>query len=141
VTSFLDQTLTAFLDQAAARQPAPGGGTAAALTVALAYPRPPRTPRPQACAVVVNRVGSEGELVSWGGSHVMNPGGRTVAGAPLCTEELVTADVGLADVARRRHEMPLLGNPRLGLLLQEQGRLTMNREEAGVPGSPARLGS
>ena len=36
MTSFLDQTLTAFLDQAAARQPAPGGGSAAALTVALA---------------------------------------------------------------------------------------------------------
>jgi methenyltetrahydrofolate cyclohydrolase len=35
VTSFLDQTLTGFLDQAAARQPAPGGGSAAALTVAL----------------------------------------------------------------------------------------------------------
>ena len=35
MTSFLDQTLTAFLDQAAARQPAPGGGSAAALTVAL----------------------------------------------------------------------------------------------------------
>jgi len=36
VTSFLDQTLAAFLNQAAARQPAPGGGSAAALTVALA---------------------------------------------------------------------------------------------------------
>jgi formiminotetrahydrofolate cyclodeaminase len=36
VTSFLDQTLAAFLDQAAARQPAPGGGSAAALTAALA---------------------------------------------------------------------------------------------------------
>jgi formiminotetrahydrofolate cyclodeaminase len=35
VTSFLDQTLTAFLDEAAARQPAPGGGSAAGLTVAL----------------------------------------------------------------------------------------------------------
>jgi formiminotetrahydrofolate cyclodeaminase len=35
VTSFLDQTLTGFLDQAAARQPAPGGGSAVALTVAL----------------------------------------------------------------------------------------------------------
>ena len=35
MTSFLGQTLTAFLDQAAARQPAPGGGSAAALTVAL----------------------------------------------------------------------------------------------------------
>lgn len=35
MTSFLDQTLTAFLDQAAARQPAPGGGSTAALTVAL----------------------------------------------------------------------------------------------------------
>jgi methenyltetrahydrofolate cyclohydrolase len=36
MTSFLDQTLGAFLDQAAARQPAPGGGSAAALTAALA---------------------------------------------------------------------------------------------------------
>lgn len=36
MTSFLDQTLTAFLDQAAARQPAPGGGSTAALTAALA---------------------------------------------------------------------------------------------------------
>lgn len=35
MTSFLDQTLTGFLDQAAARQPAPGGGSAVALTVAL----------------------------------------------------------------------------------------------------------
>lgn len=35
MTSFLDQTLADFLDQAAARQPAPGGGSAAALTVAL----------------------------------------------------------------------------------------------------------
>jgi hypothetical protein len=35
VTSLLDQTLTGFLDQAAARQPAPGGGSAAALTAAL----------------------------------------------------------------------------------------------------------
>jgi hypothetical protein len=91
VTSFPDQTLAALLDQAAARQPAPGG--------------------------------------------------RTVAEAPLYTEELVTADVGLADVANRRHEMPLLGNPRLDFLLLELGRLTTNREEAGVPGSPPRLGS
>ena len=35
MTSFLDQTLTGFLDQAAAREPAPGGGSAVALTVAL----------------------------------------------------------------------------------------------------------
>ena len=36
MTPFLDQTLTVFLEQTAARQPAPGGGSAAALTVALA---------------------------------------------------------------------------------------------------------
>lgn len=35
MTSYLDQTLAGFLDQAAARQPAPGGGSAAALAVAL----------------------------------------------------------------------------------------------------------
>jgi formiminotetrahydrofolate cyclodeaminase len=36
VTSFPGQTLTAFAGQAAARQPAPGGGSAAALTATLA---------------------------------------------------------------------------------------------------------
>jgi predicted amidohydrolase len=47
----------------------------------------------------VNRVGAKGELVFWGGSQLVDPGGRTVAEASLYTEELVTADVGLADVA------------------------------------------
>ncbi len=85
---------------------------------------------------------AEGELVFWGGSHVLDPRGRTVAQAPLYTEGLVMAEVDLAGVARRRREMPLLENPRLYLLLQELGRLTTNREEAGVQGPPpARPGS
>jgi predicted amidohydrolase len=107
----------------------------------LACPRAPRMPRPHVHAVFVNRIGAESELVFWGRSHVVDPGGRTVAEAPLYTEELMTADVGLADVPRPRHEMPLLENPGLDLLLHELGRLTTNRGEAGVQGPPPRLGS
>jgi hypothetical protein len=55
-----------------------------------------------------------------------------VAGAPLYTEQLVTVDLDLAKVGRHRREEPLLENPRLDLLLQELGRLTTNRQEAGV---------
>jgi hypothetical protein len=61
--------------------------------------------------------------------------------APRSTEEPAAADADLAGGARRR-EAPRLENPRLDLLLQELGRLTTNREEAGAQGSPAgRLGS
>jgi predicted amidohydrolase len=87
---------------------------------------------PECYVVFVNRVGTEGELVVWGGSHVVNPRGRMVAGAPLYTEQLVTVDLDLAKVGRHRREEPLLENPRLDLLLQELGRLTTNRQEAGV---------
>jgi predicted amidohydrolase len=76
---------------------------------------------PECYVVVVNRVGTEGELAFWGGSHVVDPRGRMVAGAPLPTEQLVTVDLDLAEVARRRREVPRLENPRLDLLLQELG--------------------
>jgi predicted amidohydrolase len=88
--------------------------------------------------VSVNWVGTEGKGVLWGGSHVLDPCGRTVAAAPLYTGELVMAAVDLAGVACRRRETPLLENPRLDFLLQELSRLTTNREEAGVQRPPPR---
>jgi predicted amidohydrolase len=76
---------------------------------------------PECYVVVVSRVGTEGELAFGGGSHVVDPRGRRVAGAPLSTGPLVTVNLDLAEVARRRGEVPRLENPRLDLLLQELG--------------------
>ena len=91
-----------------------------------------RTLLPECSVVVVNRVGTEGELVLWGRSRVMDPRGRMVAGTPLYSEQQVTVDLDPAEVTRRHREVPLLENPRLDLLLQEPGRLTTNWQEAGV---------
>lgn len=76
------------------------------------------------CYVVfVNRVGEEGPLAFWGGSHVYDPWGELVAEAPLDEPALVTVDLDLANVRRRRREMPLVKEARLGLLNRELERL------------------
>ncbi len=76
------------------------------------------------CYVVfVNRVGEEGPLPFWGGSHVYDPWGELVAEAPLDEPALVTVELDLANVRRRRREMPLVKEARLGLLNRELERL------------------
>lgn len=76
------------------------------------------------CYVVfVNRVGQEGALEFWGGSHVYDPWGELVAEAPLDEPALVTVELDLANVRRRRHEMPLVKEARLALLGRELERL------------------
>ncbi|MBA4115841.1 MAG: amidohydrolase [Rubrobacter sp.] len=81
------------------------------------------------CYVVfTNRVGTEGELAFWGSSHVMDPLGNVVAEAPLYKEALITADLDIQSVLRRRRKIPLLREARLGLLSKELGRLV---EEGG----------
>jgi predicted amidohydrolase len=76
------------------------------------------------CYVVfVNRVGEEGELSFWGGSHVYDPWGELVAEAPLDEPALLTAELDLAAVRRRRREMPLVKEARLALLSRELDRL------------------
>ncbi|MBA3426424.1 MAG: amidohydrolase [Rubrobacter sp.] len=81
------------------------------------------------CYVVfVNRVGTEGDLVFWGSSHVMDPLGNVVVEAPLYKEALITADLDIQSVLRRRRKIPLLREARLGLLNKELGRLV---EEGG----------
>jgi predicted amidohydrolase len=71
----------------------------------------------QCYVVFVNRVGSEGDLTFWGGSHVIDPSGEIVAEAPRLEEALVVADVEPALVDARRRELPLAGEPRLDFLL------------------------
>jgi predicted amidohydrolase len=73
--------------------------------------------------VFVNRVGVEGELDFWGGSHVYDPWGELVAEAPAGEPAFVTVELDLASVRRRRREMPLVKEARLALLSRELERL------------------
>jgi predicted amidohydrolase len=73
--------------------------------------------------VFVNRVGTEGELSFWGGSHVYDPWGELVAEAPAGEPALLTVELDLAGVRRRRREMPLVKEARLALLSRELERL------------------
>ena len=73
--------------------------------------------------VFVNRVGTEGELEFWGGSHVVDPWGEIVAEAPLDEPALITVELDLEQVRRRRREMPLVKEARLALINREIERL------------------
>jgi predicted amidohydrolase len=77
----------------------------------------------QLFVVFVNRVGAEGDLRFWGGSHVVDPWGEIVAEAPEGEEHLLTVDIDLFDVRRRRHAIPLVKEARLGLISREVARL------------------
>jgi predicted amidohydrolase len=78
--------------------------------------------------VFVNRVGEEGDLTFLGYSHVVDPWGRVVAEGPGREEALITADIDLGNVRRRRREVPLVKEARLALLSRELNRLA---EEGG----------
>ncbi|MGH3781393.1 MAG: nitrilase-related carbon-nitrogen hydrolase [Pseudonocardiaceae bacterium] len=82
----------------------------------------------QLYVVFVNRVGTEGSLRFWGGSHVVDPWGEVIAEADEGTEQLLTVNVDLSLVRRRRREIPLVREGRLGLLRREIDRLL---EEGG----------
>ncbi len=83
----------------------------------------------QCYVVFCNRVGDEGEhLRFWGGSHVVDPWGEIVCALPEDDEAIVTTDVNLANVRKRRREVPLVREARLGLLAREANRLA---EEGG----------
>jgi predicted amidohydrolase len=82
------------------------------------------------CYVVfVNRVGDEGEhLRFWGGSHIVDPWGKIVTSLPDGEETVRTAEIDLSMVRKRRREVPLVREARLGLLAREANRLA---EEGG----------
>jgi predicted amidohydrolase len=80
--------------------------------------------RLQQCWVVfVNRVGEESGARFWGGSRVLDPWGSVVAQAPEGEASLTMADLDLTQVRRRRRELPLLQEARLGLVAREVQRL------------------
>ncbi|MGH3425281.1 MAG: nitrilase-related carbon-nitrogen hydrolase [Nocardioidaceae bacterium] len=82
----------------------------------------------QCYVVFVNRVGQEGGIGYWGGSHVVDPWGEVVQEAPLHEEAQVAVDLDLGQVRRRRRQAPFLKETRLGLLAKEMNRLV---EELG----------
>ncbi len=73
--------------------------------------------------IFVNRVGQQDSLVFWGYSHVVDPWGMVVAEGPLHVEALITVDIDLGNVRRRRREVPLVKEARLALLAKELNRL------------------
>ena len=78
--------------------------------------------------VFVNRVGKQDDLTFWGYSHVVDPWGTVVAEAPVHEEALISVDIDLGNVRRRRREVPLVKEARLALLARELNRLV---EEGG----------
>lgn len=73
--------------------------------------------------VFVNRVGAQDGLHFWGGSCVVDPTGEVVAQAAERVPHLLLADLDIAAARRRRRELPLLKEARLGLLEREIRRL------------------
>ncbi len=77
----------------------------------------------QLYVVFVNRVGSEGQLTFWGGSHVVDPWGEVVAECQENVEHVQTVEIDIAQVRRRRRDIPLVREARLGLIRREVDRL------------------
>ncbi len=78
----------------------------------------------QCYVVFVNRVGEEDGRRFWGGSHVLDPAGELVCEAPEDRESiLVSPELDLAAVRRRRHRLPLVREARLALVTRELSRL------------------
>lgn len=72
--------------------------------------------------VFVNRVGAADGLKFWGGSCVVDPTGAVIAMAGN-QEELLVVDIDVAAARRRRRQLPLLKDARLGLLARTLDRL------------------
>lgn len=71
----------------------------------------------------VNRVGEQDGLEFWGGSCVIDPTGTIVAEAAKKEEALLVVDIDVSLTRRRRRQLPLLKDARLGLLARELDRL------------------
>ena len=82
----------------------------------------------QLYVVFVNRVGAEGDLHFWGGSHVVDPWGKVIGQAVEDEPDLVTVEVDFDEVRRRRRLFPLVKEARLALIQREIARLL---EEGG----------
>ena len=72
---------------------------------------------------MANRVGKEGDLTFWGGSRILDPFGRMLAGAAGDGEELVRAELDFEQVRRARYLLPTVRDANLPLVHREIERL------------------
>jgi len=80
--------------------------------------------RIQQCWVLFcNRVGTEAGARFWGGSRIIGPDGEVVAQAPMFEPTVLVADIDVPAARRRRREIPLVAEARLGLIERELRRL------------------
>lgn len=73
--------------------------------------------------IFANRVGVEDGLVFWGGSEIVEPGGRTIAKAQYYKEELLVADIDMHKLKHARLNTTLLSDEKLPVLIEEFTRL------------------
>jgi predicted amidohydrolase len=73
--------------------------------------------------VFVNRVGQEGGLTFWGGSHVVGPDGNFLGKAPLDQEHLLVVDLDFAALRQQRLILPFRRDDSLGLTVDLGSRI------------------
>jgi predicted amidohydrolase len=77
----------------------------------------------------VNRVGFEGENKFWGGSTIIDPGGKEVTKAGYCKEQLITAIVDLKEVRYHRNILTEFRKEKIDLAVRELERIKQERSE------------
>jgi len=81
--------------------------------------------------IMANRVGIEGDLTFWGGSRILDPFGRLLAGATESGEQLVRAQLDFESVRRARFQLPTVRDSNLPLVQREIERVA----KAMAPGA------
>jgi predicted amidohydrolase len=64
----------------------------------------------------VNRVGDDGGLTFWGGSQIVDPFGRVIAEGKIGEEDVVSAEVDLAEVREARTVLHTVRDEDLGFI-------------------------
>jgi len=82
-----------------------------------------------AFVVYVNRVGFEDGKAFAGGSFIFNPLGRLIARASAVDEEMLIADLDMAEVGAARKTWPFKRDDRPELLLQALSRIVQENED------------
>jgi N-carbamoylputrescine amidase len=93
----------------------------------------------QCYAVVVNRVGQEGEHRMYGGSHIVNPKGKLIAGPASDTrEEIVCAALDLDEIEEARRQIPFTKSFLTSTLRTQLSYLHSNQSFGSTPGASHR---
>ena len=74
--------------------------------------------------IYVNLVGTQEDLVFWGGSQIYNPMGNLIKKAPYFKESIITCDIDLKDIKNARANRPVIRDirPQIYLDLYEVSR-------------------